>query len=187
VATGNGHLRPTDPELVKRAREGDPSAFHELVDRYANLLFALAVSLGTSTADAEDMIQETFSGAFRGLGGFRGEASVKTWLTRILIRQRARHLRSAHKRNRTFIPLETARDSDLAVSSAYPATDARLDVAAAIRSLSPDHQEVIALREIQGLSYEEIAEILEVPRGTVESRLFRARRQLQERLRGYLG
>jgi RNA polymerase sigma-70 factor (ECF subfamily) len=60
-------------------------------------------------------------------------------------------------------------------------------VAAAIRSLSPDHQEVIALREIQGLSYEEIAEILEVPRGTVESRLFRARRQLQERLRGYLG
>jgi len=187
VATESSHLRSTDLELVNRAREGDPSAFHELVDRYANYLFAVAVSLSGNTVDAEDIVQETFAGAFRGLGAFRASASVKTWLTRILIRQAARHLRHARRRKATFRPLEATSDSQVAVPSSHPGVDARIDVMAAIRSLGPDHQEVIALREIQGLSYEEMAEILEVPRGTVESRLFRARRELRERLREYLG
>ena len=79
------HLHATDSELVRRARHGDEAAFHELVDRYAGVLFGLAFSLVGHAADAEDVVQETFSGAFRGLRAFRGFSSVKTWLIRILI------------------------------------------------------------------------------------------------------
>ena len=187
MATESGHWRSTDSALVEKAREGDDSAFHELVDRYASFLLTLAVSLSGNAADAEDLVQEAFSGAFRGLAAFEGRASVKTWLTRILMRQAARHLRITRKRRATFLPLEAAADAGAGDASGHAAADTRLDVMAAIRSLSPEHQEVIVLRELQGLSYEEMAQVLEVPRGTVESRLFRARRAMQELLKAYLG
>ena len=196
----SGYLQSTDVELVQAARAGDPAAFHALVDRYAHSLFALAVSLSDNTADAEDLVQETFTGAFRGLGGFQGRASVKTWLSRILVRQAARHLRYARRRKATFIPLEATSESSLGVASSHPrpgqrldwasgqaGADTRMDVMAAIRSLSPEHQGVIVLRELEGLSYDEMAEVLQIPRGTVESRLFRARRALQEQLKEYFG
>jgi len=187
VPEGSGYLQSTDLELVQAARAGDPAAFHALVDRYAHSLFALAVSLSGNIADAEDMVQETFTGAFRGLGGFQGRASVKTWLSRILVRQAARHLRYARRRKAHFIPLEAASQSSLGVASSHPRADTRMDVMAAIRALSPEHQGVIVLRELEGLSYDEIAEVLQIPRGTVESRLFRARRALQEQLKEYFG
>jgi len=193
VPERSGYLQSTDVELVQAARAGDPAAFHALVDRYAHSLFALAVSLSDNTADAEDLVQETFTGAFRGLGGFQGRASVKTWLSRILVRQAARHLRYARRRKATFIPLEATSESSLGVASSHPrpggqaGADVRMDVMAAIRSLSPEHQGVIVLRELEGLSYDEMAEVLQIPRGTVESRLFRARRALQEQLKEYFG
>jgi RNA polymerase sigma-70 factor (ECF subfamily) len=174
-------------ELVRRVQQGDPSAFHELVDRHARFLFAVAVSLSGNTADAEDMVQETLAGAFRGLGAFEGRASVKTWLTRILMRQAARHRRHGRRRRAASLPLEAALDAEAGGSSADTAADARIDVTAALGALSAEHQQVITLRELQGLSYEEMAQVLEIPRGTVESRLFRARRELQELLKGYLG
>lgn len=187
MATESRHRGSTDSELVEKARAGDPSAFHELVDRYAGFLFALAVSLSGNAADAEDMVQETFAGAFRGVAAFEGRASVKTWLARILIRQAARYHRTARRRQAMFLPLEAAAESHAAGASGHTAADTRLDVMAAIGSLSPEHREVIVLRELQGLSYEEMAVALEVPRGTVESRLFRARREMQELLKEYLG
>jgi len=187
MGTDSTDLGPTDFALIQRARQGDHGAFHGLVDRHAGPLFGLAVSLSGNAADAEDIVQETFTGAFRGLAGFEGRASVKTWLTRILVRQAARHRRYAGRRQATFRGLEAAVDADLGVPSADGATDARIDVKAAMRLLSPDHRDVIALREFQGLSYDEIAEVLEIPRGTVESRLFRARRELQGQLKEYLG
>ena len=185
---GSGHLQSTDLELVQAARAGDAAAFHALVDRYAHSLFALAVSLSGNVADAEDMVQETFTGAFRGLAGFQGRASVKTWLSRILVRQAARHLRYARRHKATFVSLETAvAQATMAAASSRPRADTRMDVMAAIRSLSPEHQGVIVLRELEGLSYDEMAEVLQIPRGTVESRLFRARRALQEQLKEYFG
>ncbi len=186
MAREGSHLLSTDLELIKRARADDPSAFHELVDRHAGFLFALAYSLCGNVADAEDLVQEAFSGAFRGLRTFEGRASVKTWLARILVRQVARHFRSARRRKAEFVPIEEAADTHASAASPHAAADARIDVTAAIRSLGPEHQEVIVLRELQGLSYEEIAEVLDIPRGTVESRLFRARRALQERLKEYV-
>ncbi len=178
-----GQLDPSDSELVKRARRGESAAFHLLVDRHARFLLAMAVSL-VGAADAEDLVQETFAGAFRGLGGFKDQSSFKTWLTRILIRQAARHWQASRRRS------EHLKDRFLTSQEHHPsaagAADARMDVSAAILALSSEHREVVVLRELQGLSYEQIAEVLDLPRGTVESRLFRARQALQELLKEYL-
>lgn len=179
----NGFLAQTDLELVRAARHGDLDAFHKLVDHYAAYLYGLAQSLVGNAADAEDMVQETFAGAFRGLRAFREQASVKTWLTRILVRQTARHFRRARSPQPALLSGSARME---AVAAATPETDIRIDVQAAILALRPDHREVIVLREIEGFSYEEIAQALEIPRGTVESRLFRARRELHDLLRAYL-
>ena len=178
----NVPLPPTDRELATQAARGDQAAFQELVDRHAAGLFALAVRMVGNAADAEDVLQETFAGAFTGLARFRQEASVKTWLTQILVRQAARHHRSAGRRRMSSLDVETAQQP----ASARERLDLRADLGSAIAALSPDHREVILLRELQGMSYDQIADVLKVPRGTVESRLFRARRQLQEALKEQL-
>ena len=177
----NGHL-PTDGELVKQARKGDMEAFHLLVDRYASYLFALAASLLGNQADAEDVVQECLMGAFRGLHGFRQQSSVKTWLTAILIRQA-----SAFRRSRSlWRRLGPLKEQAPAVASQGPRSDSRLDVREAIAALPQEFRQAVVLRELHGLSYEEIAQALGVPRGTVESRLFRGRRLLRESLKDYL-
>jgi RNA polymerase sigma-70 factor, ECF subfamily len=185
VAIERGDWRPTDLELVEKARQGDSAAFHELVDRHARPLFALAFSLSGNAADAEDALQEMFTGAFRGLRGFEGRSSVKTWLVRILVRQVAGRRRKAGRQPTQ--PLDAAAEATAAVLAPFGSTEARIDVMAAIRTLNPEHRDVVLLREIQGLSYDEIAGVLDVPLGTVESRLFRARQALRERLKEYLG
>jgi RNA polymerase sigma-70 factor (ECF subfamily) len=179
----NGPLPPTDWELAHRARAGDDGAFHALVDRHAQALYALAVRLVGNSADAEDVVQETLAGAFRGLRRFRGRSAVKTWLTQILVRQAAQHYRTV-RRQRT-LRLDQYEQAG-ATASAQGRSDVRLDVAEAMLSLEPEFRAVIALRELEGMSYEEMAEVLSVPKGTVESRLFRARRQLRELLKEYL-
>ena len=177
-------MSPNDHELVSRARSGDRGAFHIIVDRHARSLFASAVRLVGNVADAEDVLQETFAAAFRGLAAFREQASVKTWLTQILILQAAQHHRT--RRRHQAIRLG---DQDVPArgdAQAGPASDLRLDLGSALLALGQEHREVIVLRELQGMSYDEMALVLKVPRGTVESRLFRARRQLQHLLKEYL-
>jgi len=159
------------------------AAFHELVDRHAAYLYGMAASLVSNAADAEDAVQETLAGAFRGLRSFREESSVKTWLTGILVRQAARQARGGRHAARS-INQEAAREQ--AAVPGTPKADIRMDVQAALLGLRADYREVIVLRELQGLSYEEIAQALGIPTGTVESRLFRARRELQELLRDYV-
>jgi len=184
------HLRATDSELVRRARRGDDVASRELVDRYALPLFRLAFSLVGNAADAEDVVQETLSGALRSLGAFQERSSLKTWLTGILMRQAARcHRRRARHKAVSVDSLSDASRAavrGLQTASATDGIDTRLDVMAALEALSEQHREVIVLREFEGCSYEEMAEILAVPRGTVESRLFRARQDLKELLSAYL-
>jgi len=178
--------QPPDAALVERARVGDEAAFHRLIDRHAAGLFRAALSFVGNATDAEDLLQETFAGAFRGLARFEGRSSVKTWLTAILVRRAAMHRRRARRKEARLVGLDAAAQAATDRPPATGAVDARIDVTAAIQSLGPEHCEVIVLRELQGLSYDEIAEVLGVPRGTVESRLFRARRLLQERLADYL-
>jgi len=138
--------------------------------------------------DAQDVVQETFVGAFRGLRGFQGRSTVKTWLTRILMNNVANLRRS--RRLRKTLPLGEA-EEQLGEALAELATetgraDVRMDIAAVLSRLPQEHREVIVLREIQSMTYDEIAAALGVPRGTVESRLFRARQKLKEILGDYL-
>ena len=179
----DGQAPIADWELAKRARRGDSGAFHELVDRHAASLCGLAVRLTGNAEDAQDALQETFAGAFRGLAGFRSQASVKTWLTRILVRQVARRRRD-EKRHPT-IRLDDREISAPQAAGALEQVDIRLDFSRALAALSDEHREVIVLRELEGMSYEQISAVLGLPPGTVESRLFRARRQLQELLKDY--
>lgn len=184
-------MQTSDLELVRTAASGDSAAFHALVDRHSKDMFRLALSLSRSRSDAEDIVQETFAGAYQGLKNFGGRSSVKTWLSRILIR-RAAKLWHKSKRLRMAAPLDVAEQESagsngrLTVASASTSVDARIDLAAVLQRLSPQHHEIIVLRELQGMTYDEIAETLGVPRGTVESRLHRARQELQQRLKGYL-
>ena len=177
----------SDNELLHRVRQGDTEAFHGLVERYAQYLYRVAYSLVGNAADAEDVLQETFAGAFKSAAGFRQQASVKTWLVRILIRQAARFRRSAgHRPLSMHGAAGEAEAGRLSVPSPSAAVDRRLDVAEVLQTLSLEHREVLVLREFEQLSYEEMAQTLGVPPGTVESRLYRARQALKEKLKGYL-
>ena len=168
-----------DWSLAQRAGRGDHAAFAELVGRHAAALFAVAHPLVDQPADAEDVVQETLVAALQGLGRFQGRASVRTWLVSILIRQAGRRRRRWSRRN---VPLAAAGDAAQAHAND---PDARMDIAHALSKLVPEHREVMVLREVAGLSYQEIADVLHVPRGTVESRLFRARQAMREHLRDY--
>lgn len=173
-------LCASDFELLERARQGDTAAFHELVDRHATGLYRLACALTGDRAEAEDVMQETFLGAFQGMRGFRGRSSVKTWLIGILNRRAARHHR--RRMRHPALPLEGADRQP----AARHAPEARIDVNEALGRLSPEHRQVLVLREVEGMTYAEMAQVLGVPLGTVESRLFRARQELKMQLADYL-
>lgn len=169
----------SDSDLIRKAVHGDESAFREIVDRYANELYKLARVLSGSVTDAEDIVQETFSGAFKGLRRFESRSSLKTWLHRILVRQAARHKR-LWKRER-YISADRIEESPAPLRDA----DAKLDLDTMLESLSREHREALALRELEGFSYKEMAEILNVPIGTVESRLYRARSEVRKQFPDY--
>jgi len=176
--TRNGEavgLEPTDNALVERSRRGEREAFDLLVERHAPGLYRLAAMMIGNTTDAQDIVQETLMGAFRGLSRFRGEASVRTWFTQIMVRQVAQHRR--RETIRRTKPLHDEHEANRDGGEAE--SNARMDVAALLARLDPEHRDVIVLREIDGLSYDEIANVLNLPRGTVESRLFRARRAMR--------
>lgn len=172
---------PDDAELIRRIARGDEAAFRALVDRHATYLHGIAYSLTNNRADAEDVVQETFVAVLNST--FRGESQVRTWLVQILVRRVAMLRRTKRRR-----PVERLEESPTPAAHAadVAGTEARLDLATMLERLSPEHREVIVLREVQGLSYEEMAAALQVPRGTIESRLHRARNELRERFRGYL-
>lgn len=183
-------MSTTDTQLLQASAHGDGRAFGELARRHAQDLFGLARWLVGDRADAEDVLQETLAGAYRAAGSFDGRSSVKTWLTSICIRQ-AGKFRGKRRKYRQTLSLNSGEDSSmreglaLVVGSGTVTVDRRIDLAQVIQSLPADHRDVLVLREVKGLSYEEIAATLAIPRGTVESRLHRARAALKRRLEGY--
>jgi RNA polymerase sigma-70 factor, ECF subfamily len=179
-----------DAGLVASARSGDPDAFASLVGRYERRIVRLVRGM-VPESDIEDVTQEAFLKAYRKLGDFDGRSSFYTWIYRIAAntamdwRKRERHRRHA--------PLPEGPQGEDAVPSldAGPERDtarrelgARID--AAIEALPDKYHEILILREIEGLSYEEISERLGMSKGTVESRLFRARERLRERLASWM-
>ncbi len=177
---------PEDFELVRQVGRGDEAAFRALVEREAPYLYGIAQALAGNAADAEDLVQETFAGMLK--TRFRREASVRTWLVQILVRRVALLRRSQRwPRRHQSLESDTADvpTSDSDHPHATAGSEARLDLATMLASLSPEHQAVLVLRELEGLSYAEMAAALGVPRGTVESRLHRARAELRRRFEGY--
>jgi RNA polymerase sigma-70 factor, ECF subfamily len=172
---------PSDVELLRRIAHGAQDAFRELVDRHSRYLYGIAYSLTGHSTDAEDVVQETFVAVIN--SKFRGESAVRTWLVQILIR-RAAMLRRSRRRSTTS--LEGSNDASAVPARGSGGSDAKLDLAVMLQALSVEHRQVIVLRELEGMSYDEMAIALGVPRGTVESRLHRARNELRERFKGYL-
>jgi RNA polymerase sigma-70 factor (ECF subfamily) len=180
-----------DFELLRAVGHGDETAFKTLVDRHAPYLFGVAHGLtGGNASDAEDLVQETLLAA---LGGkFRGDSAVRTWLVAILVNKAAMLKRSASRRGPHLSLAGGTGDKsgprpiEPAVRGSSGASDAKLDLTSMLQSLSEDHRAVIVLRELEQMSYEQIAQALGVPRGTVESRLHRAREELRKRYGDYL-
>ena len=151
---------------------------NDLFCRHAPSMRLAALWLVHNHADAEDVVQETFLAALRDWKSFRGECSPKTWLYRILTRKAARSWRRSC-RQRLYRPVDPG---TLAGRGQTSVVESNLDVALLLSAMPGDHRQVLVLRELQGFSCDEIARQLAIPRGTVESRLARAREKFRREL-----
>lgn len=184
---------PTDAELVRRFREGDREAYSELVFRYQDRVFTLCLRWMGSREVAEEVAQDVFLALYRSLAGFRGESKVSTWIFRVAINHcKNRRLYRKRRAADRHEPLEGTRnddgperqipDLDAGTDQGLHRSEAEQIIEAALEELDETHRSIVVLWDIEGLPYEEIAEILDLPRGTVKSRLHRARAQLARTL-----
>lgn len=179
---------------VERAQSGDQEAFRCLVERYQRRVYAVAYGIVRNHDDAWDIAQESFVKAYRNLGRFQGKSGFYTWIYRITYNLCIDSMRS--KGRRSFVEIDSNRMLEAAVAEEAPRQTHPSRVAdqkelgkiiqTALGQLSEKHRAIIVLREIEELSYEEIADVLKVSKGTVMSRLFHARRKLQELLAPYV-
>ena len=177
--------RQTDDELIGRVRRGETRLFAELVLRYQDPVYSMALRFVRSAGDAEDVAQEAFLRAFRGLERFKGESRFSTWLYRITWNLCADWLRRHRKPGRTPRGIDEAAevaDDTVALEEGLLAAEERQEVRRALDRLDEKYRGVLLLLYYQKLSYDEIADVLDVPVKTVETRLYRARRLLRETL-----
>jgi len=188
--------RSVDQKLVVRVQKGDKSAFDLLVRKYQHRIAKLVSRFVSDRSEVEDVTQEAFIKAYRAIGGFRGDSAFYTWLYRIAINTAKNYLVSQGRRPPTTdVEAEEAELTDAGVSLRETLTPERHMLAAeiaqtverAMANLPDDLRTAIVLREIDGLSYEEIAAVMECPIGTVRSRIFRAREAIDHELRPLLG
>jgi len=183
-------------DLVKRARRGDLKAYDELVKRYQERIYATIYHMTSNHEDANDLTQESFIKAFQALKAFRGGSSFYTWLYRIAVNKTINFLKqrkNKHHFSLNDLDFNAEHNPDLValISDKTPHRDAGLaelqnKLNEALHKLSEPHRMVVVLHDVQGVSHEEIAEIMECNIGTVRSRLFYARQQLQGHLAEYL-
>jgi RNA polymerase sigma-70 factor, ECF subfamily len=188
--------REVDQQLVVRAQHGDQQAFGLLVSKYQRKLARLLSRLIRDPAEVEDVAQETFIKAYRALGSFRGDSAFYTWLYRIGINTAKNYLVSQGRRAPTRTDFdseeaETFEDGDLLRDINTPermllSKQIGETVNSAMEALPEDLRTAIMLREIEGMSYEDIAKMMDCPIGTVRSRIFRAREAVAEKLRPLL-
>ena len=182
----------TDEELVVRVQRGEKNAFDLLVRKYQHRIVKLVGRYVRNQDDALDVAQETFVKAYRALANFRGESAFYTWLYRIAINTAKNHLVALGRRPRE-VDLEgpdgeEANIDDLQQDDETPekillVDEIRNTILRTIDSLPEDLRTAIVLREVEGLSYEEIAEAMDCPIGTVRSRIFRAREAIDSKLK----
>ena len=177
--------RVNDDELVRLAQDGDPAAFDEMVERHKGAVFRAALSALRNREDAEDVTQETFITAFRRIGTFRGESSLRTWLSRIAWNRSMDHRRKG--RLRSFLHLDEPDAAELPSAEADPERTALAgSVHARIRReidrLPRNLRDTLLLASAGDLDYASIGEVLGVREGTVKSRVFEARTMLRTTL-----
>lgn len=188
--------RSVDQELVARVQKGDKSAFDLLVRKYQHKIAKLVSRYVYDRAEVEDVTQEAFIKAYRAMAGFRGESAFYTWLYRIAINTAKNYLVSQGRRLPTSdIEAEEAEqgaEGSVLREIATPehtllTSEIAQTVTAAMDALPEDLRTAITLREIEGLSYDEIAAVMDCPIGTVRSRIFRAREAIDKQLKPLLG
>ncbi len=192
-APGNGAAdrAPTDKELVRRVQAGDKGAFDLLFSRYQHKIVNLVGRYLRDSEDVQDVVQEAFIKAFRALPRFRGESAFYTWLYRIAINTAKNHLVARSRRPPGVdVEVEDAEHFDGADAlrdvenpeAELSRDELSAEIDAAIAALPDDLRSAVTLREFDGLTYEQIADIMECPVGTVRSRIFRAREAIDKRI-----
>ena len=188
--------RDIDRELVARAQRGDKQAFALLVEKYQRKLARLLSRLIRDPAEVEDVTQEAFIRAYRALPAFRGDSAFYTWLYRIGVNTAKNHLVALGRRAPTSTDVESGQAEGFdegeqlrdinTPDSVLLSKEIAATVNGAIEELPEELRSAIQLRELEGMSYEEIAKMMDCPIGTVRSRIFRAREAIAERLRPLL-
>lgn len=202
VRSHQGSERPVhaitleDAELIERVKTGETQAFSELVLKYQDRIYNTCLRICGHPQDAQDLTQDAFIKAFEKLQSFRHESAFTTWLFRIAMNLAISHLRSAKRRplqslNETSQALHTQADELIRRTGKSKTqspdetalkTELQQSVVTALHSLDEEHRAVVVLRDIEGFSYEEISHILDIPTGTVKSRLYRGRIMLRDKI-----
>jgi len=186
-----------DVLLVRSSQEGDLRAFDELVRRYQQRVYATVYHMTSNHEDADDLTQESFIKAYKALKRFKGDSSFYTWVYRIAVNRTINFLKQRNRRSFHMslndMDMQVEKDADLLmfISDKTPRRDVRLNelqekLNEALMKLSESHRLTVTLHDIQGMSHEEIGKIMDCNTGTVRSRLFYARQQLQAHLSEYL-
>ncbi|MGB0679923.1 MAG: RNA polymerase sigma factor [Polyangiales bacterium] len=191
---------PDDAALVDAVQRGEAHAFRQLFDRYHRRAYAVAFGVLKHPQSAQDVVQEAFVKVFRHIHKFHGNSNFYTWLYRIVMNLSIDHLR----RQKHFVDYEAGAHAHVEAQleahrgvlfgHAGPSSPGKAvlrqelqgRLQRALETLSEHHRAVIVLREVEGMSYEQMAQVLEVPKGTIMSRLFHARRKMQQELAAYL-
>ena len=181
-----------DGDLIRAVKSGSHEAFGELLGRYEKRIFNAVLRLVGNPVEAEDIVQDTFLKAFKALGTFQQESGFYTWLYRIAINA-AVDFRKKRKRRKAYSLDDEENELAGSLQSDDPLPEdgpSQIEIEAALRKaidrLPDKFRTILVLREFDGLSYEDLAKVLKISKGTVESRLFRARMKLRQRMERYL-
>jgi RNA polymerase sigma-70 factor, ECF subfamily len=192
LADAHDGISDEDARILRGLRAGIDDAYEHLIARYQQPVYGIAYRLLGNSADASDVVQEVFLKVFRGVGSFREHSSLRTWMYRIAVNEAHNHHRWFSRHCRREVAMEDAGDSSAALeSAAHPGrspfehaleSENRTLIEEALANINPVFRTAVVLRDIENLSYEEIAEILQVSMGTVKSRILRGREALRREL-----
>jgi len=176
-------LDDVDIHLVRRAKRGDSDAFETIVRNYQDFVYRTAYGVTQHHSDAKDVAQETFVKVFLSLKTLKEERTFPTWIARITARTALDWIEKHRRIRQSNVDLERLASKQ----SESQAAGTRIDLQRGMDSLSPEHRMVLMLRDVQGFEYEDISNILEIPIGTVRSRIHNARLQIRRELLGSEG
>ncbi len=200
MATENSVDDEKELKLVKRAQDGDREAFKELVEAYQRKVYGICIGMLKNPDDSKDVSQEVFIKVYRYLDKFNFKSSFYTWLYRITVNKCIDFIRKQKRKREVDYDDQILREDDIEGDEeilpsrlgvhpdrVYGRKELRKKMLQALETLSEKHRTILILREVEGLSYEEIAEVLQVSKGTVMSRLYHARRYFQDAVQEYVG